>query len=191
MSDWTKIQIAEFMKEVEAGEVPSELVSRIVLERLPFTFDTKEQYFHWRHMLAEGLRVDPRDIVLVGSAATGRSLSARKRFSMFHKQSDIDIAVISATHFDRAWHWFRQANPALLGFDPEQPRLFKRHRRVERCCPAAARRERGRDTAVRTAPACSPLNRADALRFIPCIFREPRRRAASGGSMAAHKASQG
>jgi hypothetical protein len=128
MSDWTKIDVAEFMGEVEAGTAPSELVSRIVLERLPFTFDTKEQYFHWRHMLAEGLQVDPRDIMVVGSAATGRSLSARKRFSMFRKQSDVDIAVISAVYFDRAWRWFRQAKPALLGFDPEQLRLFNRHR---------------------------------------------------------------
>lgn len=128
MSDWATIQVAEFMAEVETGTVPSELVSRIVLERLPFAFDTKEQYFHWRHMLADGLGVDARDIVLVGSAATGRSLSALKKFSMFHKQSDVDIAVISAAHFDRAWHWFRQANPALFGFDPEQLRLFRRHR---------------------------------------------------------------
>lgn len=128
VSDWTKIQVAEFMVEVESSPVPSELVSRIVLERLPFTFDTKEQYFRWRHMLAEGLQVDPRDIMLVGSAATGRSLSARKKFSMFNRKSDVDIAVISAGHFDRAWHWFRQVNPALLGFDPEQLRLFNRHR---------------------------------------------------------------
>jgi hypothetical protein len=104
------------------------LVSRIVLERLPFMFDTKEQYFHWRQMLAEGLEVDARDIALVGSAATGRSLSARKQFKVFHKKSDVDIAVISTSHFDRAWQWFRRASPTLLGFDPEQRRLFNRHR---------------------------------------------------------------
>jgi hypothetical protein len=128
MSDWMRIDVGEFMAEIEVGTAPSELVSRIVLERLPFTFDTKQQYFHWRHMLAEGLQVDPRDIMLVGSAATGRSLSARKRFSMFNKRSDVDIAVISTVYFDRAWHWFRQAKPALLGFDTEQLRLFNRHR---------------------------------------------------------------
>ena len=47
---------------------------------------------------------------------------------MFGKKSDVDIAVISASHFDRAWQWFRQAQPALLGLDPEQLRLFNRHR---------------------------------------------------------------
>lgn len=128
MSDWTKIEVAEFMAEARTSTVPSELVSRIVLERLPFKFDSKDQYFHWRHMLAEGLQVDPRDVVLVGSAATGRSLSARKKFSTFNQKSDVDIAVISMSYFDRAWHWFRTANPTLLGFDPEQLRLFNRHR---------------------------------------------------------------
>jgi hypothetical protein len=130
MSDWAKIDIADFMAQVEATTVPNELVSRIILERLPYTFDSKEQYFHWRHMLAEGLQVDPRDILLVGSAATGRSLSALKQFSIFHKRSDVDIAIISLMYFDRAWQWFRQASPALLGFDTEQLRLFKQHRQA-------------------------------------------------------------
>jgi hypothetical protein len=128
MSDWSVIEIAQFMTEVQTDAAPSELVSRVILERLPFAFETKEQYFHWRHMLAEGLQVDPREVMIVGSAATGRSLSARKKFSVFNRKSDVDIAIISPTYFDRAWHWFRQADPALLGFDDEQLRLFGRHR---------------------------------------------------------------
>lgn len=128
MSDWSRIEVPQFMADVQTDTSPSELVSRIVLERLPFAFETKEQYFHWRHMLAEGLQVDPREIMIVGSAATGRSLSARKQFSVFSKRSDVDIAVISSAYFDRAWHWFRQADPALLGLDTEQHRLFNRHR---------------------------------------------------------------
>jgi hypothetical protein len=128
MSDWTRIEIADFMAEVRDSTEPNELVSRVVLERLPFKFDSKEQYFHWRHMLADGLQVDARDVILVGSSALGRSISARKKFAVFHKNSDVDIAVISSSHFDQAWHWFRTANPAILGFDSEQLRLFKRHR---------------------------------------------------------------
>jgi hypothetical protein len=128
MSDWTNIEIADFMAEVLTDAAPGELVSRIVLERLPFKFESKEQYFHWRHMLAEGLQVDPRDVLLVGSAATGRSLSARKRFQVFSSRSDVDIAVISTSYFDRAWQWFRTANTTILKFDEEQRRLFNRHR---------------------------------------------------------------
>jgi hypothetical protein len=129
MSDWIRIDIAEFMILAEQQDArPSQLVSRIILERLPFAFDTKEQYFNWRDMLAEGLEVDSRDIIVVGSAATGRSLNSRTRFGVFNKRSDLDIAVISQVYFDRAWQWFRQADPVLLGFQVEQRKLFDRHR---------------------------------------------------------------
>jgi predicted nucleotidyltransferase len=128
VSDWSSIPVAEFMREARTSALPAELVSRIILERLPFAFESKHEYFHWRHMLAEGLQVDAREILLVGSAATGRSLSARKKFGVFGKKSDVDIAVISPSHFDRAWNWFRHARPALLGLDSEQLRLFNQHR---------------------------------------------------------------
>jgi hypothetical protein len=128
VSDWSNIPVAEFMRVVATSAVPGELVSRLILERLPFAFEDKMQYFHWRHMLGEGLQIDAREILLVGSAATGRSLSARKKFGMFSKNSDVDIAIVSTSHFDRAWQWFRQAKPALLGLDTEQLRLFNRHR---------------------------------------------------------------
>jgi hypothetical protein len=128
VSDWVKIEIAEFMALVGQDTRPSQLVGRIILERLPFAFDTKEQYFNWRDMLAEGLEVDARDIIIVGSAATGRSLNSRTQFGVFNKHSDVDIAIISQVHFDRAWQWFRQADPVLLGFQEVQRRLFDRHR---------------------------------------------------------------
>ena len=130
MSDWGRIEVQEFMQCAREDTPLKELVGRIVLDRLPFTFDTKQQYFHWREILAEGLEVDSRDIVIVGSAATGRSLSPRKRFGVFGSKSDLDIAVISQTHFDRAWHWFRQADPVILGLNDEQRRLFEQHKKA-------------------------------------------------------------
>jgi hypothetical protein len=130
LSDWVKIEVQEFMQCVREDTPLKELVGRIVIDRLPFTFDTKQQYFHWREILAEGLQVDSRDIVVVGSAATGRSLSPRKRFRTFHANSDVDIAVISQTHFDRAWYWFRQADPVVLGLTDEPRRLFERHKQA-------------------------------------------------------------
>jgi predicted nucleotidyltransferase len=129
MTDWSPNTVQEFMSLTLSDEPLRILVGRIVLDRLPFTFDTKQQYFVWRDALAEGLEVDGRDIVLVGSAATGRSLSARKKFGTFSSASDIDIAVVSSTHFDRAWSWFRRTDPVLLGLEPESVRLFGQHRK--------------------------------------------------------------
>ena len=64
MSDWVRIEVQEFMRCAKEDTPLKELVGRIVLDRLPFTFDTKQQYFHWREILAEGLEVDSRDIVI-------------------------------------------------------------------------------------------------------------------------------
>ncbi|MDG4820270.1 hypothetical protein O7635_00090 [Asanoa sp. WMMD1127] len=125
--DWAKIEIPEFMDLVRQGEHPRVLVGRIILDRLPFTFDSKQQYFHWRDELAEGLQVDGRDIMVVGSAATGRSLNPRKRFGVFGRGSDVDIAVVSARHFDLAWQWFRHIDKTLLRLDPEGLRIFNQH----------------------------------------------------------------
>ena len=79
MPDWVRIEISDFMNFVREDERPSDVVGRIILDRLPYTFDSKKQYFSWRGVLGEGLQVDARDIVIVGSAATGRSLNPRTK----------------------------------------------------------------------------------------------------------------
>ncbi|MEV4518001.1 hypothetical protein AB0K00_54725 [Dactylosporangium sp. NPDC049525] len=87
MTDWSKIDIREFMEVVLEEEHPRVLVGRLILERLPYAFDSKAQYLRWRDALADGFQVDARDIVIVGSAATGRSINSRKKFGTFHGKS--------------------------------------------------------------------------------------------------------
>src|SRR5262245_33237993 len=119
MTDWAQIDIPEFMRLVQEDEPVRVLVGRVVLDRLPYTLETKRQYFIWRDELADGIQVDARDIVLVGSAATGRSLNSRTHFGVFGKTSDVDIAIVSSRHFEAAWQWFRRVNVALLPFDEQ------------------------------------------------------------------------
>lgn len=128
MTDWQHMDVPTFDRLVNDGE-PASSVSLGVLDRLPFTFDSKAQYLRWRDDLAADLGLDSRDIALVGSAASGRSLSARKQFSTFHQNSDLDIAVISHHHFDISWRWFRITNTNFVtGLDPLGRELFERHR---------------------------------------------------------------
>lgn len=129
MSDWSNITIQEFDAIAVSDMEIDVLVGHIVLDRLPFTFNSKESYLAWRAALAVGFHVDARDVLLVGSAATGRSLSARTQFNVFRRKSDIDIAVISATHFEQSWAWFRRTNPILIGLDVDGQRLFDQHRK--------------------------------------------------------------
>lgn len=128
VTDWSGITIQEFDATASTHNA-SQAVSLGVLDRLPFKFESKEQYLCWRDTLAEGFELDGRDVALVGSAATGRSLSARKRFKTFHGNSDVDIAVVSGHHFDIAWRWFRLTNPNFLtGLDRDGKKLFDAHR---------------------------------------------------------------
>lgn len=128
MSDWLNIDVPSFDALVLAHE-PKDLASLGVLDRLPFAFSSKLEYLRWRDMLADGLRVDGKDVALVGSAATGRSLSARKKFGVFKRESDLDVSVVSTHHFEIAWRWFRTTNPNMVtGLDAEMRKKFDAHR---------------------------------------------------------------
>jgi len=128
LSDWSPIDIQTFDAVLLGCTDDSERVSRAVLERLPFVFESKAQYLIWRDALAAGLDIDGRDIALVGSAATGRSLNSRKQFGVFGAKSDLDIAVISQHHFEVAWQWFQISDVNLItGLDEEGKKKFEAH----------------------------------------------------------------
>lgn len=126
--DWAPITIPEFDDAVRSDESLASLASRLVLDRLPHAFGEKQKYLLWRDGLAEGFGVDGRDVVLVGSAGTGRSLNSRKQFGIFTARSDLDLAVVAPIYFERAWLWFREADPLLLPLDDDGRKLFAQHR---------------------------------------------------------------
>ncbi|MEJ1089772.1 hypothetical protein WDU99_15760 [Microbacterium sp. Mu-80] len=107
---------------------PAAFTSLHVLDRLPHVFETREQYIAWKSVLGRSIDVDPLCIVVVGSGAVGFSLSPReeKRFHAFHDESDIDVAVISPTHFDEAWRNLR----AMRGDAARELRDHWRHHRT-------------------------------------------------------------
>jgi hypothetical protein len=85
-------------------------------------------YVEWKEALGADLHVDPCGLVIVGSAATCISLSPRKDLSRFHERSDVDVAVISAWHFDQAWRWLRSL-AADLDTDGPARKAVSAHRR--------------------------------------------------------------
>ena len=108
---------------------PADFCSHQILDRVPWLFDDRATYIGWKQSLAEALRVDPYAICVVGSAATGVSLSPTKDFALFHERSDIDVAVISHHHFDLAWRKIRDLSlqPKLLSNTKREK--IERHRR--------------------------------------------------------------
>lgn len=95
-------------------EAAVDFASRYLLDRVPWLFFDRSQYIAWKAELAADLEVDPYMVIVVGSAATGYSLSPTKNFSAFGQRSDIDVAVVSQRHFDEAWRWLRELGPVKL-----------------------------------------------------------------------------
>jgi hypothetical protein len=99
-----KSRIAGAIKDGDANSLAGELV----LERIPFVFKNDWKVFReWKMKLGERIDIDSCDIFLTGSAATGVSLNPYKNLSFFSDESDIDVAIVSAFHFDTAWRHLR------------------------------------------------------------------------------------
>jgi hypothetical protein len=107
---------------------PSRFLEEHIYDCVPFVFGTDRRgYVTWKRILAEKIQVDPACILIVGSAAVGRSLSPTKNLKAFDLSSDIDVAVISAYHFTVGWRYLR-SNPArLLSLDARTRNAWNDH----------------------------------------------------------------
>jgi hypothetical protein len=109
---------------------PESFASHQLLDRVPWLFSSRAQYIEWKCELGARLGVDPFSLLLVGSACVGVSLSPLNGLRPFSDASDVDVAVVSAVHFDQAWRWLRDLGPlrslAAGSFDSE---MLKWHRK--------------------------------------------------------------
>src|SRR5262245_33020392 len=98
-----------------------DLLNELLFENVPFVFGASwESYRSWRLSLASAIDVDPSEIVVVGSAAVGFSLTPTKRLKAFDERSDIDVAIVSDRHFAEAWHHLRSIDLTLDPLTPAQ-----------------------------------------------------------------------
>lgn len=107
---------------------PEQFCSHHILDRVPWLFDDRGSYIEWKQKLARDLEIDPYAVCIVGSAATGFSLSPKKDLRLFGPNSDIDVAVISAYHFDVAWRKIRSLSSGALLLSRTLGRKVERHR---------------------------------------------------------------
>jgi hypothetical protein len=98
------------LKGILANQPAHEFVEREILTRCPWIFDAEQDYQAWLGAVAAELAADPRSIRIVGSAATGYSLSPlkpgrpfRRLSSLGTRSSDIDVAFLDADLFREAW----------------------------------------------------------------------------------------
>jgi hypothetical protein len=99
-------------------ESPSAFLEMYLYDRIPMLFsDDRTQYIAWKRQLADSIEVDPACITIVGSAATGTSLSPSKNFKPFDDTSDVDVAIISSHHFNVSWRYLRMNGERRLRVD--------------------------------------------------------------------------
>lgn len=85
----------------------NEVVQKHILTGSPVAL-TSDEYFTLRHEVAVHFRIQPVEVVLVGSCRTGFSLmdkpkKRRPRYSRVQNGSDLDLVVVSARLFDQLW----------------------------------------------------------------------------------------
>ena len=98
-----------------------ELLNELLFENVPLVFDNSwAEYRAWKLFLASGIRVDPSEIIVVGSAAVGHSLAPMKGLRRFDEQSDVDVAIVSHYFFSEAWHHLRSIDLTLAPLSPPQ-----------------------------------------------------------------------
>lgn len=93
-----------------AARTDEECIDREILGRRPWIFPADEPYNAWRNSVASVLNVSTDGIRIVGSAATGFSLSPLKPGRPFRplpsttNASDIDVALVAPLLFTEAWN---------------------------------------------------------------------------------------
>ncbi len=108
----------ELLNAIEGAASLREFVEANLLSRTPWIFQGNVTLFHnWRQAAARAAGINDDDIYLVGSAATGYSLSPLKLGKVFRHAkpgerypSDLDIAIVNPGLFVTAWN-------ILLRFD--------------------------------------------------------------------------
>jgi hypothetical protein len=108
---------------------PRSFVSHHIFEPVPFAFAGDfANWIEWRQVLADNLDVDPKDIVMTGSAAIGFSLNPHKNFRKFDESSDFDCGIISSYYFDLAWRYLRQLRVSWLDLPSKSRYAINQHR---------------------------------------------------------------
>lgn len=104
-------------------------VSRYIFDSIPFIFDNDlEAWIAWKSAFGARIDVDPRDIVITGSAGIGYSLNPYKNFKAFDYDSDVDLGVVSSHYFDLAWRYLRQRRVEWLSLRQAMRDAINAHR---------------------------------------------------------------
>ncbi len=119
------------LAEIFSNISDEDFVDARLLSATPWAFrEDPAEYGRWRERLGQDADLDPTGVFIVGSAATGYSLSPLKLGRDFRplgaegsEASDIDLAVVAPPLFFKAWNVIvAYDQDRILGFNPGQIR---------------------------------------------------------------------
>ena len=92
------------------------IVEEFLMSGVPFVFrDSPADYDTLRNTLARSLGLPAETMTVIGSGRIGFSLSPEKYGVPFSSTSDIDVVVVSAELFDKAWFDLLRLGPKYFG----------------------------------------------------------------------------
>jgi hypothetical protein len=103
---------------------------RWMFETIPKIFDgDPDGCIEWKVRLAKLLDVDAYSVIILGTACTGISLNPRNDYSAFDDDSDIDVAIVSAYHFELAWRTLQDVGSERYSWTVEAQQVLLDHRK--------------------------------------------------------------
>ncbi len=88
------------------ADLPKMTVENIVRRHITFgdSFVLQEdKYYELKFDISTHFGIHPSEVIVVGSGKLGFSIVPRKRYRPFGDTSDVDVAIISSTLFDKLW----------------------------------------------------------------------------------------
>lgn len=101
MADQIEEMLKAFKGDLEVMTAEAVVAKHIIMG--PSRILDEKGHFELRQEVASFAKVNGNDVVLVGSAKLGFSVSPLKRYKHFGDESDIDVAVVSNDLFDKVW----------------------------------------------------------------------------------------
>ncbi|MBI2927855.1 MAG: hypothetical protein HYY24_19355 [Verrucomicrobia bacterium] len=122
---------AEF-KQLLLTQPLEEIVKARIFAGVPYAFSKRPQAMDTlRNHLSNQLRIPPENVIVIGSAKIGFSLSPDNFPRAYSRRSDIDVLLVHPAMFDSVWKtllaWHYPRRSSLDGVDWD----WARHRRDE------------------------------------------------------------
>ena len=96
-------RIQKFKEDIIASE-PRQIVQNYIDFGDAYVFgDDKDKYFQLKKVIADKFEVNPRNVVMIGSAKLGFSIAPNKLWRNIRDDSDIDMVIISQRVYDIYW----------------------------------------------------------------------------------------